>query len=813
MYLRNLLAVTGLLLLVASLLSVAVPVSAQLPGITMAVRPYLGGHVKYGEWLPLRVNLSNAGSDIEAEVRAEIAGSSGTAVYALPVPLPMGARKEVTLYVLPSNFTKEIVVRLVDSRAQTLAEARAAVSAHPQNEYLIGAVVPDEGALAMLNGLSLPERPDTRVIPLSLEDLPERVEALRTLDCLILAGVDTSSMTPTQGETLLGWVRLGGRLFIGGGAGARRVMAGLPEALRPVSLGETVELNSLNALAAFTDRPILVPGPFLATLPADYRGRALISEGGNALLVQRNLGEGWVAYLALDPTVTPFDAWAGLHPFWKKLLEADAPLPPNAPVDIPRRNLEAEQMWNVLTNLPTLDLPSMRWLAVLLVLYIVLVGPVNYLLLRKWRRLDWGWVTVPVLTLVFSVGGYGLGFSLRGGDVVVNEVSIIPLSPKRSLLEMRSYVGLFSPGKREYTIRIDGDALISPLVPFYAPWGALPPGSPGGYAGPVAPINVLQGDPALVRNLDVSQWAMRSFQVESWIPAEAADFDADLVIEDRRVYGTIRNGLACPVQAMLLLSGQRFLHLDGMSPGEERVISDTLQSSPSGDYAYFPWAAFEQFYQGPRPAVSRDMMVRQGILEAYLHTNWGPAMPLATPTLFVWAECSPLNVQVVGVRATKLQKAMLVLPLPPQVMGDEIYLPPGTVPGRLVKSEGSAGECGPAGRVFLSMGQVVLKYRLPTTLRGLNPTALSLYLSSEDVQMAGATDVPQLALYDWATGEWTNLEGVKMDSEYKVTAPDRFLNPVEGTISLRAQRNNMAGFCYKFEIALRGRLPKEVGGE
>ncbi|MCX7680821.1 MAG: hypothetical protein N2508_02440 [Anaerolineae bacterium] len=806
--------VAGLLagLLIPMLLVVTMPVSAQAPGVRLAITPYLGGHVKYGEWLPLRVSLSNAGSDLDTEVRAEIAGSSGTAVYALPVPLPAGARKEITLHVLPSNFTREIVVHLVDSQEQVLAEAKTTISTHPQNEYLIGVIAPDEGALAMLKGLSLPERSDIRLIPLSLEDLPERIEALRSLDCLILAGVDTSSLTPSQGNALFGWVQLGGRLFVGGGAGARRVLAGLPESLRLVSLGETVELINLSGLAEFAGRPVLVPGPFLATLPADYHGRALIRQDSNVLLVQEYVGEGWVAYLALDPTVTPFDAWAGLLPFWQKLLETDAVLPPNAPVDIPRRNLEAEQMWNVLTNLPTLELPSIRWLAGLLALYIILVGPVNYLLLRRWRRLDWGWITVPALTLIFSVGSYGLGLSQRGSDVVINEISVIPLSPGSQFLEMRSYVGLFSPGEREYTVQVNDNGLVSPLVPFYAPWGPAPPGSPGGYSGPVAPINVLQGNPTLVRKLGVSQWAMRAFQVESWIPAEAAAFDADLKVEENRLYGTVRNGLECPIQAMLLLSGQRFAHLEGMAPGEERVISATLQSA-SYEYAYFPWAAFEQFHQGPQPP-SREVMVRQSILEAYLHTNWGPAAPLPAPTLFVWAECSPLDVQVVGVRATELQKAMLVVSLPPQSADGEIYLPPGTIPGRLVESVGSAGECGPGTQVFVAVGQVTLKYRLPSALRGLDLTALSVYPSSNEPQMTvEAASAPELSLYDWTKGEWTRLEGVKVGSEYKVADPDRFLNPVGGTISLRVQRNSMSGLCYKFEIALRGRLPEEVAGE
>ena len=96
----------------------AAPAAAHTSGapgvdVGMAVAPYLGGHVKYGEWLPLRVDLVNAGSDLMAEVRAEVASSSGQAVYAAPVPLPAGARKQVDLYILPPSFAKAVVVRLV----------------------------------------------------------------------------------------------------------------------------------------------------------------------------------------------------------------------------------------------------------------------------------------------------------------------------------------------------------------------------------------------------------------------------------------------------------------------------------------------------------------------------------------------------------------------------------------------------------------------------------------------------------------------------------------------------------------------------
>ena len=43
--------------------------------------------------------------------------------------------------------------------------------------------------------------------------------------------------------------------------------------------------------------------------------------------------------------------------------------------------------------------------------YILLIGPINYLVLRRLDRREWAWVTMPVLIVVFAVGAYGFGIA------------------------------------------------------------------------------------------------------------------------------------------------------------------------------------------------------------------------------------------------------------------------------------------------------------------------------------------------------------------------------------------------------------------
>src|SRR5205085_10152639 len=68
----------------------------------------------------------------------------------------------------------------------------------------------------------------------------------------------------------------------------------------------------------------------------------------------------------------------------------------------------------VLGNLPGLDLPSLQLTAVLVLLYVVIVGPVNYFALRALHRRALAWITIPVIAIVAAGGAYGAGVLTKG---------------------------------------------------------------------------------------------------------------------------------------------------------------------------------------------------------------------------------------------------------------------------------------------------------------------------------------------------------------------------------------------------------------
>ncbi len=185
------------------------------------------GYFKYGEWLPVWVELENQGQDIEAEIRVEVSTSQGLIVYEVPVSLPSGSHKRTPVYVLPNNFSRELVIKLV-SEGKTILSSKAVVRPQSNISFFSGLVAPQRGALSLLSGVKLPgqERPKI-LVDLTLAEIPERADALHSFDLLVFNDVDTTRLTPGQKDALVGWVQNGGHLVIGGGAGAQRTLAGL----------------------------------------------------------------------------------------------------------------------------------------------------------------------------------------------------------------------------------------------------------------------------------------------------------------------------------------------------------------------------------------------------------------------------------------------------------------------------------------------------------------------------------------------------------------------------------------------------------
>ena len=172
----------------------------------------------------------------------------------------------------------------------------------------------------------------------------------------------------------------------------------------------------------------------------------------------------------------------------------------------------------------------------------MLVGPVNYLVLSRIDRREWAWVTVPALIGVFTIGAFAIGSLLRGSDVIVHEVAIVRGAPGTDQATAQSYLGIFSPSRATYQLRVDGDALL-----------ATPMNGDIFGGGTGAGLDVLQGDPSRVRDLEVGFGSLRTIRAEA--SATGPTVDAALRLEDGEVTGTVTNRSERTLESPALVLG------------------------------------------------------------------------------------------------------------------------------------------------------------------------------------------------------------------------------------------------------------------
>lgn len=780
--------------------------------LEMSAEPAFGGRFKYGEWLPVFVDMANAGPDLRGEIQISIANPTGRVDFALPAELPTGARKRFTLYILPNNFSRSATVEFVAGETRLSRVIKLTVI--PNDRYVIGTVMANPEGLAEANPPRLAGRRErVDLINLTLADLPEQHQGWRLLNALILNDVDTSGLTPAQRRALGRWVAEGGRLVIGGGSGAGRTLAGLPAELQPVTLANQIEAAALPGLQRYTGKTILISGPFLLTkvktaanavvlldnqaeaeLP-NYKASALASDAPLPLIVELPFGAGDVDFVALDLSQSPFDAWAGTSDFARRLLSPGAAWPQYLPTDISPQQMSDSQMYNALTNLPSLDLPSLRFLGLLLIGYILLVGPVNYLLLRWRDRLAWAWITIPLLTLIFSGLAYGLGFSLRGGDIIVNQISIIEMGQAGQAKRADTYAGVFSPHQQSYDIEISAETLVRPLAQGnYDPWGnSVNTGST---------LRVIESNPTRLQGLTVDQWSMQSFVAET-SQVEPPRVAVQLTAQSNGLRGQVTNQGQVTWEDVIFIFDGQFQKLGDLRPGQTAPIHlDFQEASPLTGFGSY--MLYQDQSNGPN-GPGREIIFKQSVLDGIIF-NGNRSDLTNKPLLIAWQKNnSPLAVRLEGYQVNIQATTFLYYPLSLDFEGVQVVVPPGFGLLELLSSSGDGSICNYGAGLdgsYVYQGTAETKLSLPSQLYGIQPSRLDLYIRTDGSWPA----LPIIELYDRSEQSWVSLKNAKTGLN-PIEDVTRFYNPADASLQVRISNNGGAnvGGCLFLDLALEGK--------
>ncbi|MBA2373034.1 MAG: hypothetical protein H0V74_02370, partial [Chloroflexi bacterium] len=685
---------------------------------------------------------------------------------------------------------------------------------HDPTQLIVGIVAErPEGIVGGLDLLPNQNQVAPVILPLEPGDLPGRVEAWGPIDRLIWQDVDTASLEPDQLAALRGWLAGGGRLIIAGGTAGPAGLTGLPDAMLPYRPIVTI------------DAPAASLTGLLGTLPKDagdvpalsgdlIAGRVLAGVGDRAVAAERPYGSGLVTLLGFDPTTPWMTESKAAEGLWRRLL--------------PARTMSGfvigddNQMVSAVSQLPSLALPPIGGLLALLGAYILLIGPINYLVLRRLNRREWAWVTMPVLILVFAVGAYGFGAALRGSDVIVNEVAIVRGAPGTTEGAAQVYLGVFSPSRGTYDVKVPGGALLSSPIS----------GSIFGGDGTAAVLDVLQGEPATVRSLAVGFGSLRTIRAES--AADVPLIESSLRLEDGRLKGTIKN-----------LSDQLLTNVAVVLGSNVGVLSDLAAGSTvSVDVAIGPNVfgpsiseriVGASFFGDPTNATADVLRsyVRRAIIDQLTYDAFkGSQTQISSdgPVILAWGTRDLLDVRIEGQQPRRTGNVLFYLPSRMSVGGAT------TFHSDLMRSsvvETDAAFLSNEGTYMgFGQGSVTVSYR-PLSFEGtFTPTRLILNMNFGDQGQGGlpkeieplagippacdpltsidctlSDGLPEIEVFDRTgsvEGGWRRLPHLQGSARYALADPERFVDPSTGAVLVRFVNDRSEQVGLQFTVELVG---------
>jgi len=254
--------------------------------------------------------------------------------------------------------------------------------------------------------------------------LPDSWLGYDLLQAMVIEDFPYGALSVAQEEAIANWVENGGTLLVFPGKLGMALQSPLIKRLlsMPIPDTETVpqasaELGSISNVNRWN----------AAVEGAEYLPWADVAQ----------CGLGRVAVFKYDLLGPSFSGWNGLT----QILQRTVKIPPPRLRELPLR-VSWEGREQKLLKPPTV--------AGILAVYLLVLGPANYVFLRRRRKLVLMPLSITLIAIAFTIGIIAFGYLWKGSSNEVKEVSLIRTSPDRTTAYAASEIALYCSSNRKF---------------------------------------------------------------------------------------------------------------------------------------------------------------------------------------------------------------------------------------------------------------------------------------------------------------------------------------------------------------------------
>ncbi|PSL27702.1 hypothetical protein B0H99_11714 [Planomicrobium soli] len=563
-------------------------VSLAAPSITIDASAGLQNKVKYEKGLPLQFTLTNNGSAFLGDLVFSYSESYSSGV-GLAVPIELSAGETKTIQVASSGLsdmsymggTSAQNIFLFEDGWEKGKSIKFTGSKTIKPAYFspmslfIASLTSNSDRLQQLRGISMGNSEGTQLFHLNQMNqftLPSEAVAWEVVDYLVIDEFAYSDLPDSVQQAVLQWVQQGGHVVVGSTGNLDAELGNLSEFL-PLNLGSSID--------------VLIPGldekvPVFEA-EAKKNAKTLLETNDQVLAASQQIGSGTLTQTSFSLGDEVVSTQKGYAPLISSLLQKNKVSQLNFQGE-PLRDRMAYQVGDVNELFESFAVSKMLIMGIV-ILYILLIIPVLYIILKKKDKREYAWIIIPAAAVVTSVGLFALGAKDRLGNAQIQQTGFFEVNATNglnghyvnSILSNKGGDYQFvAPSSTTMTYRLKSQ--MTEQVPHSA----------------AMLERQAAGNSLTLR--DMRYWSVATIMGESYIE-NTGSFDVRLNVANKKIGGTITNNFPFAVEDVSVWTGSRLIALGDLNPGQELQVEETINSdilapasSVGQSYGYQPIA-------------------------------------------------------------------------------------------------------------------------------------------------------------------------------------------------------------------------------
>ena len=582
----------SIIIVIAALIIITLPIgnfiakadTNKSEAYEMKISSGIEGKYRALKYIPITVEFTSVEKDFNGEVEIRISSNQMSTydAYSKEISVAKGETGKVTIPIKMLEGSSKITVNLVEN-GKVLFEKKSLISNGrvTESNLFMGFLTDDPTSLSytgsILYDVSMKYQGGQKIqgaiesVQLDEKIIGENSLNIDGLDVILINNYNMSNLKKEQYTTLTSWLNRGGTLIIGSGANEGKTINNIDSDFLDIKSKGNKEKN------------VNIIDENLNLIVSDLEvkdGKVIIGDNSNPLAYSVSKGKGEIIVTTFDLGLEPFIASKSAKGFINSLLLEN--INKIGDYNIKGGYNQGYYRMNELTkSIPINEIVGVKSLIAVLIAYIVVVGIVIYLVLKKLNKRDFAWIAIPLASILFTLIIYFMGSKTRVNDIVLNQNSIISVDKDGKGIA-KGYLGIGTKYKSDVIIEKPEDLNMNYSVTdnYY-------------YGNPEQEevSNVLRvkttysGNNSYFTFHNSDALDMKSFEVTGKEEV-LSKIESEFKLSEGNLNGKVKNTLGYDINRLMLVVGRNVWDIGSLQKDEEKEILALKSASTSGLQAY-----------------------------------------------------------------------------------------------------------------------------------------------------------------------------------------------------------------------------------